>query len=170
MISELFLSSWYRHSKNIQKICPIWYKNPDRLESIISQVQATYFGEELYKDFKTNAAILFYLINKDHPFVNGNKRISVVALYEFIERNVSELYISEQGLSNDLYEMAIKTAGSLPENMEEILNYLKDKINSFIITEWNGTQQASPMRGCCASWDKIISSINCRRFTKCTSK
>lgn len=59
----------------------------------------------------------------------------MVALYEFIERNVSELYISEQGLSNDLYEMAIKTAGSLPENMEEILNYLKDKIDSFIITE-----------------------------------
>lgn len=132
IIFEQLISAQQEYSEDLP---PFDTRYPDRLESIISQVQATYFGEELYKDFKTNAAILFYLINKDHPFVNGNKRISVVALYEFIERNVSELYISEQGLSNDLYEMAIKTAGSLPENMEEILNYLKDKINSFIITE-----------------------------------
>jgi len=132
IIFEQLISAQQEYSEDLP---PFDTRYPDRLESIISQVQATYFGEELYKDFKTKAAILFYLINKDHPFVNGNKRISVVALYEFIERNVSELYISEQGLSNDLYEMAIKTAGSLPENMEEILNYLKDKINSFIITE-----------------------------------
>ena len=132
IIFEQLISAQQEYSEDLP---PFDTRYPDRLESIISQVQATYFGEELYKDFKTKAAILFYLINKDHPFVNGNKRISVVALYEFIERNVSELYISEQGLSNDLYEMAIKSAGSLPENMEEILNYLKDKINSFIITE-----------------------------------
>lgn len=132
IIFEQLISAQQEYSEDLP---PFDTRYPDRLESIISQVQATYFGEELYKDFKTKAAILFYLVNKDHPFVNGNKRISVVALYEFIERNVSELYISEQGLSNDLYEMAIKTAGSLPENMEEILNYLKDKIDSFIITE-----------------------------------
>ena len=136
IIFEQLISAQQEYSEDLP---PFDTRYPDRLESIINQVQATYFGEELYKDFKTKAAIFFYLINKDHPFVNGNKRISVVALYEFIERNVSELYISEQGLSNDLFEMAIKTAGSLPENMEEILNYLKDKIDSFIITERNGT-------------------------------
>jgi len=105
-----------------------------RLESIISQVQSTYFGQELYTGFIAKAAIFFYLINKDHPFVNGNKRISVVALYEFIERNVSELFISEDALSNDLFEMAIKTASSLPDDMEETINYLEKKINSFIVT------------------------------------
>lgn len=105
-----------------------------KLESIISQVQSTYFGKELYTGFVAKAAIFFYLINKDHPFVNGNKRISVVALYEFIERNVSELYISEEALSNDLFEMAIKTAGSLPDDMDKIINYLQEKISSFIVT------------------------------------
>ena len=105
-----------------------------KLESIISQVQSTYFGKKLYTGFVAKAAIFFYLINKDHPFVNGNKRISVVALYEFIERNVSELYISEEALSNDLFEMAIKTAGSLPDDMDKIINYLQEKISSFIVT------------------------------------
>ena len=122
IIFEQLISAQQEYSEDLP---PFDTRYPDRLESIINQVQATYFGEELYKDFKTKA-IFFYLINKDHPFINGNKRISVVALNEFIERNVSELYISEQALSNDLFEMAINTAGSLPE---------KDKIDSFIITE-----------------------------------
>jgi hypothetical protein len=55
-------------------------------------------------------------------------------LYEFIERNTSELYINEQGLSNDLYEMAIITASSSPYEMDKTLNYLKAKIQSFILS------------------------------------
>ena len=132
IIFEQLISAQQEYSEDLP---PFDTRYPGRLESIINQVQAIYSGEELYKDLKTKAAIFFYLINKDHPFINGNKRISVVALYEFIERNVSELYISEEALSNDLFEMAIKTASSLPEAMEDIINYLKEKIGSFIIDE-----------------------------------
>jgi death-on-curing protein len=132
IIFEQLLSAQEEYSEDLP---PFDTRYPNRLESIINQVQATYFKEELYKDFATKAAIFFYLLNKDHPFVNGNKRISVVALYEFLERNVSELYISEESLSNDFFEMAIKAAGSLPDNMEEVLSYLKEKITSFIVTE-----------------------------------
>ena len=132
IIFEQLTSAQQEYSEDLP---PFYTRYPDRLESIINQVQATYFGEELYKDFTAKAAMFFYLLNKDHPFVNGNKRISVVALYEFIERNVSELYISEESLSNDLFEMAIKTAGSQPDDMEEVMSYLKEKITSFIITE-----------------------------------
>lgn len=132
IIFEQLASAQQEYSEDLP---PFDTRYPGRLESIINQVQVTYFGEELYKNFTDKAAIFFYLINKDHPFVNGNKRISVVALYEFIERNVSELYISEEGLSNDLFEMAINTAGSLPDDMEKVIHYLKEKITSFIITE-----------------------------------
>jgi death-on-curing family protein len=59
----------------------------DKLETIINQLKANYFGEELYKTIVNKAAALFYFIIKDHPFINGNKRIAVVALYEFLERN-----------------------------------------------------------------------------------
>ena len=130
IITEQLISARQEFSEDLP---PFNTRYPNKLEAIINQIQSNYYGEELYKEFPTKAAMLFYLLNKDHPFINGNKRISIVALYEFLERNTSELYIDEEALSNDLYEMAIITAASLPDNMDEILNYLKEKIQSFIL-------------------------------------
>lgn len=131
IIAEQLISAQQEYSEDLP---PFNTRYPERLEAIINQVQSNYFGEELYKDFPTKAAMLFYLLNKDHPFINGNKRISIVALYEFLERNTSELYISEEALSNDLYEMAIVTAASSPDKIDETVNYLKEKIQSFILS------------------------------------
>lgn len=50
----------------------------ERLESIINQIQSNYFGVELYPSLEEKASILFYLINKNHPFLNGNKRVAVM--------------------------------------------------------------------------------------------
>lgn len=131
IIVEQLISAQQEYSEDL----PLFdTRYPQRLEAIIDQVQSNYFGEELYKDFPTKAAMLFYLLNKDHPFINGNKRISIVALYEFLERNTLELYIDEEGLSNDLYEMAIITASSSPDKIDETLNYLKAQIQSFILS------------------------------------
>ncbi len=131
IIVEQLISAREEYSEDLP---PFNTRYPEKLEALINQVQANYFDKELYRDFPTKAAILFYLLNKDHPFINGNKRISIVALYEFLERNTSELYINEEALSNDLYEMAIITAASSPDKIDEILNYLKEKIQSFILS------------------------------------
>lgn len=131
IITEQLISAQQEYSEDLP---PFNTRYPEKREAIINQVQSNYFGEELYKDFPTKAAMLFYLLNKDHPFINGNKRISIVALYEFLERNTSELYINEEALSNDLYEIAIFTAASSPDKIDEILNYLKKKIQLFILS------------------------------------
>src|SRR5690606_9206718 len=57
---------------------------PGQLESIIAQIQANYFGEELYKTIEEKAARLFYLITKNHPLLNGNKRVAVMAYFVFL--------------------------------------------------------------------------------------
>ncbi|MCY7329797.1 MAG: type II toxin-antitoxin system death-on-curing family toxin, partial [Saprospiraceae bacterium] len=72
-------------------------------------------------------------LNKNHPFFNGNKRVSVIALFEFLKRNTTELYLDEGNILNDLSAMAIRTAESKPEEIEQVKNYLKRKIRSFII-------------------------------------
>lgn len=54
-------------------------------------------------------------------------------MYHFSERNVSGLYINQLVPANGLFEMAIKTAGSPPGDMDEIIACLKEKIASFII-------------------------------------
>ena len=48
---------------------PFDTRYPDRLESIINQIQSNYFGIELYPSLEEKAAWLFYLINKKFQFV-----------------------------------------------------------------------------------------------------
>ena len=57
---------------------------PNILESCISAPFQEYEGKELYKGLTAKAAILFYLMIKNHPFQNGNKRIAVTTLFLFL--------------------------------------------------------------------------------------
>ncbi len=104
-----------------------------KLESILAQIHANYFGQELYRGIVNKAAWMFYCLVTNHPFQNGNKRIALLALYDFLKRNVDELYIDERELFKGLERMAIKTSESLPQDQERIMRYLKRKIRSFII-------------------------------------
>ena len=44
-----------------------------RLESAVATPRQTMFGQDLYPDLFSKAAILIYLLIKNHPFVDGNK-------------------------------------------------------------------------------------------------
>lgn len=106
----------------------------DRLESILAQIKANYFGQELYEGVLEKSVMLFYMLIKNHPFFNGNKRTAILGLYEFLSNNVAELFISNESIFNDeIYEMAVKTAESNQADIEEIKSYLRKKIDSFII-------------------------------------
>jgi death on curing protein len=57
------------------------------MESAIAAPQATMFGEPLMSDgIEIAAAYLFYLC-KNHPFVDGNKRVAAAVCLTFLERN-----------------------------------------------------------------------------------
>ncbi|MCB0529284.1 MAG: type II toxin-antitoxin system death-on-curing family toxin [Lewinellaceae bacterium] len=103
------------------------------LEGILAQIRAEYYGKELYKGVVNKAVWLFYCLIKNHPFFNGNKRVAVVALFDFLKRNVSELYIDEDAILNDLFQMAIRTSESDPAELEQVKRYLKRKIRKFIL-------------------------------------
>ncbi len=65
------------------------YKDHDqaKLESSLNLPQQSVFGEDLYPDLFTKAAVLFYVINRNHIFGNGNKRLSVAVLLVFLYIN-----------------------------------------------------------------------------------
>jgi death-on-curing protein len=44
-------------------------------------------GKRLYPTLVATAAILFYLMIKNHPFQNGNKRIAITTLLTFLYNN-----------------------------------------------------------------------------------
>ena len=97
---------------------------PDKLESCIETPFQTFDRRSLYQGLIQKSAILFYLMVKNHPFQNGNKRIAVTTLIFFLVQNGKWLSISNQ----DIYEFACEVAESKPEEMANIIK----AINLFI--------------------------------------
>lgn len=56
-------------------------------KSSLAQIYQTFDGKELYPAFEEKAAMLLYLIVKNHSFVDGNKRIAAYIFLWFLMRN-----------------------------------------------------------------------------------
>ena len=81
---------------------------PDRLESCVAAPFQTYGRKPLYAGLVEKAAILFYLMTKNHPFQNGNKRVAVTTMLVFLTLNGKWLAVDVQ----ELYNFAIWVAES----------------------------------------------------------
>jgi len=103
---------------------------PHKLESCITTPFMSYGGKTFYRGLVNKAAILFYLLIKNHPFQNGNKRIAVTTLLVFLSNNKKWMHVDTQ----ELYNFAVWVAGSPPGLKEDtvraiatfIKKYLKD--------------------------------------------
>ena len=58
-----------------------------KLESILANLHQTFGGRELYKSLAEKAAHVLYLIIKDHPFIDGNKRVASFLFVYFLDKN-----------------------------------------------------------------------------------
>lgn len=68
------------------------------LEGILASIEQTMFGESLYRSREEKAANLLYLIIKDHPFSDGNKRIGSFLFM---------LYLQQEGMAHQLNPQAL---------------------------------------------------------------
>lgn len=59
----------------------------NKFKSIIGTIYQTFDKKELYQTIEEKAANLLYLIIKDHPFLDGNKRIAIFLFIYFLEKN-----------------------------------------------------------------------------------
>ena len=48
---------------------------------------ASFEGHEFYPTFSEKAAVLCSRLVRNHPFLDGNKRVGYICLIEFVERN-----------------------------------------------------------------------------------
>ncbi len=62
-------------------------ENRDKLKGIIGNIYQTFDKKELYASLEEKAAHLFYFVIKDHPFVDGNKRIASFLFVYFLDKN-----------------------------------------------------------------------------------
>ena len=73
---------------------------PNTLESCLAVPFQKFGGKNLYKGLTEKGAILFYLMVKNHPFHNGNKRIAMTTLFYFLHKNKKSLKVNNQELYN----------------------------------------------------------------------
>jgi prophage maintenance system killer protein len=59
----------------------------NKLETIINGLSQTFGGKELYPTIGEKAANLLYFVLKNHPFVDGNKKIGALLFLYYLEKN-----------------------------------------------------------------------------------
>ncbi len=97
-------------------------KKDEGFVSAISQIEQGFGDSYVYPSVEEKAAMLLYLIIKNHAFVDGNKRIGAACFLLFLMRN--NLLLSENGvpfMGNDaLASITLFVAASKPEEMEMV--------------------------------------------------
>ncbi|HCO93802.1 MAG TPA: type II toxin-antitoxin system death-on-curing family toxin [Phycisphaerales bacterium] len=73
---------------------------PNILESCLATPFQSFAKKSLYPTLISKAAMLFYLLIKNHPFQNGNKRIAMTTLLVFLYRNGKWIRVDTQELYN----------------------------------------------------------------------
>jgi len=99
--------------------------------SSIGQIYQTWEGRDLYPSVEEKAAMLLYLIVKNHSFVDGNKRIAATLFLWFLENN-GLLYHSDGSKrigDNALVALTLLIAESRTEEMEMMVKVVVNLIN-----------------------------------------
>lgn len=97
----------------------------------IGALYQTFGGKDLYPSVEEKAAMLLYLVTKNHSFSDGNKRIAAFLFLWFMERN-GILYHpdgSKRIGNNTLVALTLMIAESRPEEMDTMVKVVVNLIN-----------------------------------------
>jgi len=111
-----------------EPIPPFVTRFPDKLESCLKTPFQKFDGKSLYRGIQGKGAILFYLMVKNHPFQNGNKRVAVMTLFYFFYKNSRWMNVSNE----ELYEFAREVAKSDPLDRDRVMQRIRDFIRKNI--------------------------------------
>ena len=103
----------------------------DSFKSSIGQIYQTFGGEELYPSVEEKAAMLLYLVTKNHSFSDGNKRIAATLFLWFLNNN-GILYRkdgSKRLADNTLVALTLMIAESKTEEKDVMVKVLVNLIN-----------------------------------------
>lgn len=76
------------------------------LESALAQPNATFEGKYLHGNIYLMAAAYFFHISQNQPFMDGNKRTGLLAMYAFLRINGLLLYTENEKIYSILQEVA----------------------------------------------------------------
>ncbi len=95
------------HEKIIDKTGGIrGVRDTGLLEMAVSSPFASFGGEDLYKTLEEKAQQLCNSLIRGHPFLDGNKRIGVLAMLIFMNLNKKELNFTNEEIVNFALKIA----------------------------------------------------------------
>lgn len=102
---------------------------PNILESCLATPFSTFGKKSLYQGLAGKAAILFYLMVKNHPFENGNKRVAVMTVLIFLAKNYKWLKVSP----DLLYNTAVWVAESPPDFKDQVVEAFTKLVKKHLV-------------------------------------
>ncbi len=101
-------------------------ENSENFKGILGNVYQTFGGKDLYSSLEEKAAHLLYFVIKDHPFVDGNKRIGSFLFVYFLDKNNYLYRPSGEKKINDnaLTALSILIAVSDPKDKDVLVKII----------------------------------------------
>lgn len=102
-----------------------------KLKGLLGNIEQTFDGTDVYGSVEEKAAHVLYFVIKDHPFVDGNKRIgSLLFLLFLIENRIFYNKRGERKLNdNALAALALLVAESKPEQKNSMVKLIVNLVN-----------------------------------------
>ncbi len=104
-------------------------RRPNILESCLATPFQSFSKKSLYPGFLSKASILFYLLIKNHPFQNGNKRIAMTTLFVFLYKNKKWIKADPQ----ELYNFTVWVAQSPPKVKDETVKAIEKFLKAYLV-------------------------------------
>jgi len=95
---------------------PIDVRDVGLLESAIHRPRASVLGQDAYPDLFTKAGALLHSLARNHPLVDGNKRLAWLATYVFLAKNGIVLDPDEDAA----YDLVVQVASGCVDDVEQI--------------------------------------------------
>lgn len=97
------------------------------LESILLNIDQTFDGKLIYPSPQERAANLLYFVIKDHPFVDGNKRIACLMFLLYLKLQKIDIKLNDNGL----VALALLIAESDPKQKDMLIRLIVNLLLDF---------------------------------------
>ena len=95
---------------------PIYVRDIGLLEAAVQRPRASVFGQDAYLDVFSKAAALLHSLARNHPLVDGNKRLAWLATYVLCAKNGVELDADDDAA----YDLVTSVASGAIDEVGEV--------------------------------------------------
>jgi death-on-curing protein len=95
---------------------PTYVRDVGLLEAAVHRPRASLVGQDAYPDLFAKAAALLHSLARNHPLVDGNKRLAWLATYVFLAKNDVELDPED----DEAYDLMVAVADGTIDEVDEI--------------------------------------------------